>query len=110
MSHLKLYCPEETDSHDAVCEERAILPFRHLGDRISPTISRDETVHRARILRENRCCAFCRSMFVEPLELDDAVISRRNHRPIPGTATIVGFHCHSCSAEWPAYQVIDTPA
>jgi len=60
---------------------------------------------RARVIRDNSVCPECSMMNVEPLELDDAMVSRRNHRPIPGTATIVGFHCNSCGTEWPVYEL-----
>ena len=38
---------------------------------------------------------------VEPIELDNGILNR-NRMPIPGTATLVGFHCHGCQREWPA--------
>ena len=56
---------------------------------------------RARSLRSNDRCPHCSRSLVKPLELDDAVRSR-NNLPIPGTATLVGFHCDSCHWEWPA--------
>ena len=62
-------------------------------------------VVRARAIRENSVCPECATADVELLELEDAVISSRSHRPIPGTATIVGFHCCSCGLEWPVYEM-----
>ncbi len=56
-------------------------------------------VDRARTLHMNRACPHCGIANVEPLELDDAVMSR-NFLPIPGTATLVGFHCNDCHSEW----------
>ena len=44
-------------------------------------------------------------MDIEPIELQDAVISPKNRLPIPGTATIVGFHCNDCGTEWPVYEL-----
>ena len=58
------------------------------------------TLHRARALSENRTCRFCRHAQVEPIELDDPQYGRGN-LPIPGTASLVGFRCHSCRSEWP---------
>ncbi|VAX36154.1 hypothetical protein MNBD_PLANCTO02-2686 [hydrothermal vent metagenome] len=54
---------------------------------------------RARTLHINRFCPECGYPDVEPLELDDAIINR-NSLPIPGTATLVGFHCNDCHTEW----------
>jgi hypothetical protein len=36
---------------------------------------------------------------VVPLEFTDAALSR-NLMPVPGTATLAGFACHGCGAEW----------
>ena len=60
---------------------------------------------RARMIRNNGVCPDCELTDVEPLELKDAVLSRQNHKPIPGTATIVGFHCNHCGNEWPVYEL-----
>ena len=54
---------------------------------------------RARTLHINRICPQCGDADVEPLELNDAIINR-NNLPIPGTATLVGFHCNDCHIEW----------
>lgn len=62
---------------------------------------RNEPVERARSLRTNDCCPRCRRAQVEPLELADG-LRTRNNLPIPGSATLVGFHCNSCHWEWPA--------
>ena len=64
-----------------------------------------EPQDRARILQHNNCCPECAQHDVEPLELTDAIISPKNRMPIPGTATIVGFHCNDCGTEWPVYEL-----
>ena len=56
---------------------------------------------RAQKIRDNRQCIDCGHPIVEPLELNDGC-QNRNGMVIPGTATLVGFHCASCDAEWPA--------
>lgn len=98
MSHLALYTPEVED-------EPWIVSF--------PTPLRDEDFHpstisfgttpldRARLLHQNRTCPCCGHGAVEPLELRDGQLDRF-HRVIPGTATIVGFHCLHCENEWRA--------
>ncbi len=105
MSYLKIFHPEE-EAPESTPESSEILPFdrttRIISGRVSP--QRMRALNRARLLFQNQACAFCGKPTVEPIELDDAVISRQNHRPIPGTATIVGFHCHSCDQEWPTYD------
>jgi hypothetical protein len=64
-----------------------------------------EPLDRARILQQNNCCPECTLHDIEPLELADAVISPKNRLPVPGTATIVGFHCNNCGTEWPVYEL-----
>lgn len=105
MSELKIFRPT---AEEPVSECPETLPFDRTRNVISGRVSprRMRALNRARLLFDNQCCAFCGKATVEPLELDDAVISRRNHRPIPGTATIVGFHCHSCQQEWPTYETV----
>lgn len=106
MTELKIFRPDLAD--EAAPEQPEILPFdrstRVISGRLSPR--RMRVLNRARLLFDNRTCAYCGKATVEPLELDDAMISRRNHKPIPGTATIVGFHCHSCGQEWPTYETV----
>ena len=64
-----------------------------------------EPAVRARILQQNNCCPSCTLHDIEPLELADALISPKNRLPVPGTATIVGFHCNDCGTEWPVYEL-----
>lgn len=115
MSRLKLFCGEDTARRNAVfqAEDPAIFNYQAYADRwrkyrndpldacgsLHP--SRNDPLDRARSLRSNDRCPHCSRALVQPLELDDAVRSR-NNLPIPGTATLVGFHCESCHWEWPA--------
>jgi len=102
MSHLKLYRPPEGNRTYRFDEpEPATLPFKpYFQSRQKSRQSMDELA-RARLLHENRVCPYCQHPEVEPLELDDAVYNGSG-MPIPGTATLVGFHCLQCHAEWPA--------
>lgn len=104
MSRLSVYWPDEYGSPStAVADEPRIIPFPGIPLRsIQPT--RDATpkldvISRARLLFANRRCRQCRYPVVEPLNLDDAQVNRQGLE-IPGTATIVGFRCHACDAEW----------
>lgn len=109
MSRLSVYWPEEClTASTAVADEPRILPFpkSRFGSVWStpeqPTrskASRLDVVSRARLLFANRQCRSCGHPLVEPLELDDAQVNRQGLE-IPGTATIVGFHCRSCDTEW----------
>ncbi|MEO1996709.1 MAG: hypothetical protein ABGZ17_15690 [Planctomycetaceae bacterium] len=83
-----------------------VLPFR--SSREATVISGRFTppADRARIIRDNCRCPECELTDVEPLELEDGLVSQRNHRPVPGTATIVGFHCNHCGTEWPVYELV----
>lgn len=111
MSRLKLYWPDEenggiSDSAGTASREShsdgMIIPFR-FGNRSETTassLSVLDVVTRAQMLRENRECRQCGHPVVEPVELNDAT-HNQNGLPIPGTATLVGFHCTRCDREWP---------
>jgi hypothetical protein len=58
-----------------------------------------DIVTRARLLYGNRICRTCGYPVVSPIELNDGQFNR-NRRQIPGTATLVGFHCDGCGGEW----------
>lgn len=103
MSQLKLYNPSCLDAeHDYPRDESdpVILSFHRFAG-----YSRDfrliDPLNRARVLRKNSVCPHCHKPDVTPLQLNDARLNR-NGKPVPGTATIVGFHCQCCRAEWPA--------
>lgn len=111
MSSLKLYAPVESSDGDDF-EFPSILPFPlSAGNTASAgmIVSRGPSlgshrltpILRAQMLHSNRICPYCCHAAVEPIELNDGILNR-HRRPIPGTATIVGFHCHDCDAEWPA--------
>ncbi|MFN9137990.1 MAG: hypothetical protein ACK5YE_19280, partial [Planctomyces sp.] len=68
-----------------------VIPFEAarralvLSGRFTPTL------RRARMIHANSQCCDCGGHDVEPMELDDAVVSFRNGAAVPGTATIIGF-------------------
>jgi hypothetical protein len=104
MSRLSVYWPEETYSlvnnfDDHSIDERQILPFPlEATDPDLPPHPMD-IITRARLLFSNRTCRGCSYPVVEPIELADAV-TNRNGLAIPGTATLIGFRCCGCEAEW----------
>ena|SRR5580658_8270518 len=59
-----------------------------------------DVLTRARALHENRCCPRCRRAGAIPLDLGDGD-QRNPAMPVPGSATLVGFYCDACGAEWP---------
>lgn len=79
-------------------EEPIILSFPRGVERFGNGGSTD-LITRARLLYSNRRCRFCGCPLVQPLTLDDVVLNR-NRLPIPGTGTLVGFHCDRCRAQW----------
>ncbi|MEQ9411244.1 MAG: hypothetical protein RIK87_26255 [Fuerstiella sp.] len=104
--HLRIYQPpSEVTPTDRLPEERNVLPFSTrnrttvISGRLMPPVDR------ARIISENSVCPECSKCDIEPLELQDAIISPKNRLPVPGTATIVGFHCNDCGTEWPVYEL-----
>ena len=106
-NRLRLFIPPQEDEvadHD-VEETVDILPF-HPKSRATVISGRfTAPVDRARIIRNNCQCPECGHQEVEPLELDDAIVNPNNRLPVPGTSTIVGFHCHGCGLEWPVYEL-----
>lgn len=98
MSRLNVYWPDDCKSV-ARATVPSILPFprpiKFEEQRGEPL----DIVTRARVMFQNRRCQHCGYPVVEPLELDDALMNTSG-REIPGTATLVGFRCHSCDAAW----------
>ncbi|MCH2201287.1 MAG: hypothetical protein MK102_04915 [Fuerstiella sp.] len=108
-THLRLFAPQEesvlTEQDVTDTDRPNILPFRRRSKAILISGRFTAPSDRARMIRNNCVCPECELTDVEPVELEDAVLSRHNHRPIPGTATIVGFHCNHCGKEWPVYEL-----
>ncbi len=108
--HLRLFSPAE-DNKPAVAAQSAgdtfddIIPIDRARRSVILSGRFREPVDRARLLHQNSICPECAHHDIEPLELEDAVISPRNRLPVPGTATIVGFHCNDCGIEWPVYEL-----
>lgn len=96
MSCLAIYQPQPTD----IAPEPSILKFPSLM-REERATSQPTAVRRARLLHENQCCPNCHTAAVDPIEINDALLNA-SLQPIPGTATIVAFHCNRCYHEWPA--------
>ncbi|MEZ6061436.1 MAG: hypothetical protein R3C19_13915 [Planctomycetaceae bacterium] len=107
MNRLRLFNPSarEPDVENASDEPSDILPFRPRSRTTVVSGRMFAPVDRARIIHDNGQCPECSHTDVEPLELEDALISPKSRLPIPGTATIVGFHCHHCGTEWPVYEI-----
>ena len=55
---------------------------------------------RARALHANRTCQRCGAGGVEPVLLADTVRDAAGD-VVPGSGTLVGFHCGRCEAQWP---------
>ena len=107
--HLRLFTPPEeptAQEPDFMDTDRPhILPFRSRNKATVISGRFTAPVDRARMIHENGVCPECEQTNVEPLELEDGLISSRSHQPVPGTATIVGFHCNNCGTEWPVYEM-----
>ena len=105
MSCLKLYAPDEVQEEHGVVEylsdeEPAILSWsRVVNPSRNPSLM--EVLARTRTLYRNRSCRSCGRPTVEPVQLNDATLGK-GRLPIPGTATLVGFHCQYCRHEWSA--------
>lgn len=97
MSQLKLFRPQSETGEPAHPPPviYSISTFR-LAAR---TAHQQATAARARAIHANRTCRECGRTTVVPMEFQDAVLNR-NLKPVPGTATLAGFACHGCGAEW----------
>lgn len=106
---LRLYSPpqdaDEQDSGFEVDDNADVIPFETARRSLIFSGRFPEPARRAQLIRSNSTCPNCAQHDIEPLELEDAVISPKSRLPVPGTATIVGFHCHDCGAEWPVYEM-----
>ena len=124
MSRLKIFRPDESldEDYSADSSEPTILKFPQADDTVSQPASasqlfpvhrfrryvasnNDQTVERARLIHSNRTCPSCGRGNVEPITLQDAATNRTAHA-IPGTSTIVGFHCCSCGSEWATPRLV----
>ncbi len=99
MSHFRVLWPDDVDGQlddDEGGVAIAAIPITirrpHRADSMS-------AVSRAQALFANRTCPYCAYPVVQPLELADPAYDRGG-LPIPGSATLVGFHCRGCDAEW----------
>lgn len=102
MSRLSVFWPDEAFSGSATADNPMILPFpkrRFATEGKSTPHQKMDVVTRARVLYENRQCRECGYPVVEPIELSDSMVNLSG-LAIPGTATLVGFHCCGCDAEW----------
>lgn len=111
--HLRLFTPTddivaETDDRVDVSVDNGpedIIPFERARRSVIFSGRFMPAVDRARLIHQNGTCPECGHQDIEPLELADSMISPRNRLPVPGTATIVGFHCNDCGSEWPVYEM-----
>ena len=109
MSRFSVYWPEECGTAQGrSAQQSSTIPFPRSGRRLSvdpdysgTTATKLDVISRARLLFTNRRCRHCLFPVVSPLQRDDAQLNRQGLE-IPGTATIVGFRCDSCDAEWEA--------
>ena len=65
----------------------------------SPRVTKQDPVTRAKLLFAHRTCPCCGAGGTEPVLLADAALDAAG-RPVPGTGTLVGFHCPRCEADW----------
>jgi hypothetical protein len=111
---LRLYAPHEVDSlvgefpNLSVYQEAdepeeyddQVISWRFIR-RQSGQPSFMEVVQRSRLLHMHRRCKDCGRPTVQPVERNDSVLGK-NRLPVPGTSTVLGFHCDYCQSEWSA--------
>ncbi|HLJ11245.1 MAG TPA: hypothetical protein VKU82_08650 [Planctomycetaceae bacterium] len=97
---LSLYAPVDADWQSDSDEAPVILPFARSAAKIGRTRERD-LLARARLIHENRNCPECGRASAVPVDAQPALMFR-NHMPVPGSGTLVGFACDCCGHEWDA--------
>ena len=108
---LRVFCPPDSELEDVgpsepvKVESEHIIPFDRARRCVVFSGRFMPAVDRARLIHDNCECPDCHRRDVEPMELNDATISQRSRLPVPGTATIIGFHCNGCGSEWPVYEL-----
>lgn len=97
---LTLYSEPELDEFDESDDSGTVLSWR-IGHRNRLTGSYMEIVQRSRLLHAHRRCQKCGRPTVRPVVREDSQVGT-NRLPVPGTGTVVGFHCDYCRKEWSA--------
>ena len=109
MSLLRIFRPDKETplavsetariaEDSAIDNKPVLLNFDEWSQRLRPQAA---TLKRARQIHSSCQCPSCQSALVVPLTLNDG---RRDQsgEDVPGSATLVGFRCDVCLAEWPA--------
>ena len=110
MSDLKVYWPEKestvaealpTELADSrnVSDEPEIYSFAEWVEKLRQPGSQPLAL-RAQRLNKHQTCPDCSRAGVLPLMLNDGRMDGSG-RLVPGSATLVGFRCETCSHEWP---------
>lgn len=119
MNGLRLYHGPETDDAPEAGDEPGLAFEAPAGPRFAVGTERPDVLsfaalvprlggrdaaplNRAKALHRNRRCPSCGGPVVEPVVLNDGLRDGTGQY-IPGTATLVGFHCRGCRSEWPVY-------
>jgi hypothetical protein len=103
MTRLRVYSGPETKYRLSriTGEDRPdVIPISAFTARRGRAAVADSALTRAKALHENRRCRHCGQSGVEPVMLNDG-LRDGSGQYIPGTATLVGFHCTCCRVEWP---------
>lgn len=104
MTRLRVYSGPENrvSSRFSSAERPGVIPFSSLVARRNRVAAAAAVLDRARALHENRSCKNCGCSGVEPVTLNDG-LRDGSGQYVPGSATLVGFHCTQCRTEWPVY-------
>lgn len=92
MSQLSIFRP--SSAYDGP----QILSFATFAARVKSNQLFDVAT-RAKLEYRNQCCPECRRATVEPIEMNDPILSR-NGSVIPKSATLLGFCCNACGHRW----------
>ena len=104
MTRLRVYSgPESKARFFRIGEDRPdVIPLSAFVSVGRNRLSKPAPLTRAKALHNNRHCRSCGHAGVDPVTLNDG-LRDGSGQYIPGSATLVGFHCTHCHTEWPVY-------
>ena len=104
MARLRVYRGPEANrvSRFSSAERPDVIPFAALVARRDRLAAAAAPLNRAKALHANRRCKNCGHSGVDPVTLNDG-LRDGSGQYVPGSATLVGFHCPRCRSEWPVY-------
>jgi len=104
-NRLRIFSPDDSPQASETSDRPHVISFERARRAVVVSRRLSAATERARLIHHNSSCPECHRSAVEPLELNDGLTARGNRLIVPGTATLVGFHCNNCGYEWPVVEL-----